>query len=104
MLSCGRRIVGLGRVPYGDLDVLAGSCKAPEVPLDLATVRLHAPDGDDLGTAELPDGWILESGDLLMAADGRLVRVDGIAPVLPGSAIAALVRVVPLAGEAEARR
>jgi hypothetical protein len=72
------------------------------VELELARVRLHDHTGDDRGTVELPGGWVLEPGDLLVDDDGRLVRVRRLIPSPPGSAIAALAEVVPLYGRSSA--
>jgi hypothetical protein len=43
----------------------------PVVELALVAVRMHAVEGDDRGAAELPVGWTLEVGDLLVDEDGR---------------------------------
>jgi hypothetical protein len=37
--------------------------------LELTRVRMHAVDGDDRGFADLPAGWTLEVGDLLVDVD-----------------------------------
>jgi hypothetical protein len=50
----------------------------------------------------VPDGWVLGVGDLLVAENGRLVRMRRLAPSLPGSAIATLAEVVPLYRRASA--
>jgi hypothetical protein len=59
------------------------------VEIELVGVRLHALDGDDRGTAELPVGWTLEVGNLLVDDAGQLVRVVDLIPVAPPAAIAA---------------
>jgi hypothetical protein len=61
--------------------------------VELARVRLHDVDGDDLGVVELPDGSVLEVGDEVAAEDGRIVRVTRLVPSLPRSVIAALAEV-----------
>jgi hypothetical protein len=65
----------------------------PVVELELVPVRMHAVDGDDRGAAELPVGWLLEVGDVLVDKDGRLVRVLELIDVEQPARIAALVRV-----------
>jgi hypothetical protein len=49
------------------------------------------------GIAELPNGWMLEVGDLLVDEDDRLVRV---LELIPGKPIVALVRVAPAVSHA----
>lgn len=58
------------------------------------SIRLHSVDCDDLGTVEVPAGYLLRRGDLLVDRNSRLVRVVEFVPSPPGS-IAALVKVVP---------
>jgi urease accessory protein UreE len=85
-----------------------GTCPAPPsrhdrrvlvklsgVELELVRVRLHDRSGDDLGVAELPAGWTLGPGDLLVDGDGRVVQVVELVPFPPPSRIAALAKVTP---------
>jgi len=61
--------------------------------VELVTVRLHERSGDDVGTIELPSGWVIEPGDMLAGEDGQLVCVSRIVLCEPGDALAALVEV-----------
>jgi invasion protein IalB len=61
--------------------------------VELIIIRLHDRSGDDVGTIELPSGWMIEPGDLLATDDGRLVCVARVVVCAPGSAVAALVEV-----------
>lgn len=61
--------------------------------VELITVRLHDRSGDDVGTIELPSGWVIEPGDLLATVDGRLVCVARVVVCEPGDAVGALVEV-----------
>jgi hypothetical protein len=63
--------------------------------LELVPVRLHDPTGGDVGRVELPVGWVIELGDVLLDEHGRLVRVVDFVLASPGAAIAALVKVTP---------
>ena len=63
--------------------------------MDFVRVRLHAGDGDDLGTAEVPAGYGLWLEDELLDRDGRLVRVVELIRFPPGSPCSAAVRVEP---------
>lgn len=66
--------------------------------MEHARIRLHDVDGDDFGIAELPAGWQLEAGDLLVDENDRLAHVTRFIPSPPGAPIAALVEVSPLSG------
>jgi urease accessory protein UreE len=61
--------------------------------VELITVRLHDPSGDDVGKIELPSGWVIEPGDLLASEDGRLVCVARVVLCERGDAVAARVEV-----------
>jgi urease accessory protein UreE len=65
------------------------------VELELVRVRLHDRAGDDVGLVELPLGWVLELGDLLVDDEGRLVQVTDVVPFPAASALAALVSIAP---------
>ena len=63
--------------------------------MELLRVRLHAAvGGDDLGTVEVPVGWLWR-GDLLVDREGQLVRVVEFVELPAGGPIAALVKVAP---------
>jgi hypothetical protein len=61
----------------------------------LPACALQADDGDYRCIAELPVGWTLEVGDLLVDQDDRLVRVLELIPTPPGSMVAGLAKVAP---------
>jgi hypothetical protein len=64
--------------------------------VELVACRLHDSTGDDLGRIELPLGWELGPGDLLVDYRDRLVRVVALIDrSSPPSKIAALVKVRP---------